>query len=258
MSTVIDTAITKTKAAILASFGELKGTAYSRKIQARWTTDVMNDAKAMNIDLETEIAGALVSEMGTEITLDLLTKMRAIAPTKTIDMTDFYDHGFVGGYKAPVLALKALVEQTSPESILIVSPTWLTMIQAASTIYAGEDGNSIPAVTEELFERDYKDANKHEGTMIRLGYFIGRAVFIDVYASDTIMPSILEPGWFEYKTEDVIQLTEIREEEYHYPEVVDGQVTTNPTKERVQMFGTDVMVSVDPTKVINIQRSVRC
>lgn len=118
--------------------------AKTRKLSARWTFEAAQDAQAMHgLDVEAEIMAALAQEITAEIDQEILASLRSLAGAATLA----YDQAAVSGTATFVgdehAALAVLVNKAANDiaartrrgagNWMVVSPTVLTVLQAATT-----------------------------------------------------------------------------------------------------------------------------
>ena len=115
-----------------------------RKLSARWTFEAAQDAQAMHgLDVEAEIMAALAQEITAEIDQEILASLRSLAGTASAT----YDQNAVSGTATFVgdehAALAVLINKAANDiaartrrgagNWMVVSPTVLTVLQAATT-----------------------------------------------------------------------------------------------------------------------------
>ena len=118
--------------------------AKTRKLSARWTFEAAQDAQAMHgLDVEAEIMAALAQEITAEIDQEILASLTSLAGTSGL----VYDQNAVSGTATFVgdehAALAVLVNRAANDiaartrrgagNWMVVSPTMLTVLQAATT-----------------------------------------------------------------------------------------------------------------------------
>lgn len=118
--------------------------AKSRKLSARWTFESAQDAQAMHgLDVEAEIMAALAQEITAEIDQEILASLTTLAGAAT----GTYDQNAVSGTATFVgdehAALAVLINKAANDiaartrrgagNWMVVSPTILTVLQAATT-----------------------------------------------------------------------------------------------------------------------------
>jgi hypothetical protein len=189
-------------------------------LQARWTFEAAQDAMAsQGIDIEAEIADALTQEISAELMQKLLKEARAVAkPTERLSLSGLDE--MVKG----AIRLHELANELDPRSIIIVSPTFMTVIQAG----AGD-----------LFVR--RESTTY-GDMKPVGDFAGHKVFIDPYARDDVPALLCSAEWFNFESGTVFY---------------EGSVQVDPmTFEPVMKFYDDVKFTVDASKVHRVDLDV--
>ena len=118
--------------------------AKTRKLSARWTFEAAQDAQAMHgLDVEAEIMAALAQEITAEIDQEIIASLVSLAGTAT----GTYDQNAVSGTATFVgdehAALAVLINKAANDiasrtrrgagNWMVVSPTILTVLQAATT-----------------------------------------------------------------------------------------------------------------------------
>lgn len=155
--------------------------AKSRKLSARWTFEAAQDAQAMHgLDVEAEIMAALAQEITAEIDQEILASLRSLAgPAQGT-----YDQAGVSGTATFVgdehAALAVLINKVSNDiaartrrgagNWMVVSPTILTVLQAATT-------SAFARTTEGPFEAPTN--TKFVGTLNG-----SMRVYVNQYATD--------------------------------------------------------------------------
>lgn len=118
-------------------------TAGSRKLQARWTPEAMQDLNASHgLNLESEITGALSSAIVSEIDNEIINDLVALAgTTDTFDMNGTFTgvptyvgdrHAVLGTLIAKVANEIARKTRRGPANWIVVSPLVATVLQSAS------------------------------------------------------------------------------------------------------------------------------
>jgi hypothetical protein len=163
----------------------------TRRMSARWTIESQQDANAVTgIDIENELMAAVAQHITHEIDQEILRRLRALPPTPTAQNT--FDQAAVSGQATFVgdefAALAILINKEAndiaartrqaPANWIVVSPTALTILQAART-------SAFARTTEGNFEGPSN--TKLVGTLNGM-----QKVFCDTYASAST--SILV-GW---------------------------------------------------------------
>jgi len=155
--------------------------AKSRKLSARWTFEAAQDAQSMHgLDVEAEIMAALAQEITAEIDQEILASLRSLAGPAT----STYDQAAVSGTATFVgdehAALAVLINKAANDiaartrrgagNWMVVSPTMLTVLQAATT-------SAFARTTEGPFEAptNTKFVGTLNGTM---------RVYVNQYATD--------------------------------------------------------------------------
>lgn len=155
--------------------------AKTRKLSARWTFEAAQDAQAMHgLDVEAEIMAALAQEITAEIDQEILASLRSLAGTAS----GTYDQAGVSGTATFVgdehAALAVLINKVSNDiaartrrgagNWMVVSPTVLTVLQAATT-------SAFARTTEGPFEAPTN--TKFVGTLNG-----SMRVYVNQYATD--------------------------------------------------------------------------
>ena len=155
--------------------------AKTRKLSARWTFEAEQDAQAMHgLDVEAEVMAALAQEITAEIDQEILASLRSLAGAASAT----YDQAAVSGTATFVgdehAALAVLINKAANDiaartrrgagNWMVVSPTVLTVLQAATT-------SAFARTTEGPFEAptNTKFVGTLNGTM---------RVYVNQYASD--------------------------------------------------------------------------
>ncbi len=155
--------------------------AKTRKLSARWTFEAAQDAQAMHgLDVEAEIMAALAQEITAEIDQEILASLRSLAGAAT----STYDQNAVSGTATFVgdehAALAVLINKAANDiaartrrgagNWMVVSPTILTVLQAATT-------SAFARTTEGPFEAPTN--TKFVGTLNG-----SMRVYVNQYATD--------------------------------------------------------------------------
>src|SRR6056297_1940790 len=155
--------------------------AKSRKLSARWTFEGAQDAQSMHgIDVEAEIMAALAQEITAEIDQEVLASLESLAGAAT----STYDQNAVSGTATFVgdehAALAVLINKAANDiaartrrgagNWMVVSPTILTVLQAATT-------SAFARTTEGPFEAPTN--TKFVGTLNG-----SMRVYVNQYATD--------------------------------------------------------------------------
>lgn len=155
--------------------------AKTRKLSARWTFEAAQDAQAMHgLDVEAEIMAALAQEITAEIDQEILASLRSLAGAATAT----YDQNTVSGTATFVgdehAALAVLINKAANDiaartrrgagNWMVVSPTVLTVLQAATT-------SAFARTTEGPFEAPTN--TKFVGTLNG-----SMRVYVNQYATD--------------------------------------------------------------------------
>jgi hypothetical protein len=155
--------------------------AKTRKLSARWTFEAAQDAQAMHgLDVEAEIMAALAQEITAEIDQEILASLRSLAGAAT----STYDQNAVSGTATFVgdehAALAVLINKAANDiaartrrgagNWMVVSPTVLTVLQAATT-------SAFARTTEGPFEAPTN--TKFVGTLNG-----SMRVYVNQYATD--------------------------------------------------------------------------
>ena len=155
--------------------------AKTRKLSARWTFEAAQDAQAMHgLDVEAEIMAALAQEITAEIDQEILASIRSLAGAAT----STYDQNAVSGTATFVgdehAALAVLINKAANDiaartrrgagNWMVVSPTVLTVLQAATT-------SAFARTTEGPFEAPTN--TKFVGTLNG-----SMRVYVNQYATD--------------------------------------------------------------------------
>ena len=155
--------------------------AKTRKLSARWTFEAAQDAQAMHgLDVEAEIMAALAQEITAEIDQEIIASLVSLAGTAT----GTYDQNAVSGTATFVgdehAALAVLINKAANDiasrtrrgagNWMVVSPTILTVLQAATT-------SAFARTTEGPFEAPTN--TKFVGTLNG-----SMRVYVNQYASD--------------------------------------------------------------------------
>jgi hypothetical protein len=123
-------------------------TAGSRKLQARWTPEAMQDLNASHgLNLESEITSALSSAVVSEIDNEIINDLIALAgTTETFDMNGTFTgvptwvgdrHAVLGTLVAKVANEIARKTRRGPANFMVVSPLVATVLQsAAKSVFA--------------------------------------------------------------------------------------------------------------------------
>lgn len=118
-------------------------TAGSRKLQARWTPEAMQDLNASHgLNLESELTSALSSAIVSEIDNEIINDLIALAgTTDTFDMNGTFTgvptwvgdrHAVLGTLVAKVANEIARKTRRGPANFMVVSPLVATVLQSAS------------------------------------------------------------------------------------------------------------------------------
>lgn len=155
--------------------------AKTRKLSARWTFEAAQDAQAMHgLDVEAEIMAALAQEITAEIDQEILASLRSLAGAASAT----YDQNAVSGTATFVgdehAALAVLINKAANDiaartrrgagNWMVVSPTVLTVLQAATT-------SAFARTTEGPFEAPTN--TKFVGTLNG-----SMRVYVNQYATD--------------------------------------------------------------------------
>jgi hypothetical protein len=155
--------------------------AKTRKLSARWTFEVAQDAQAQQgIDIEAEVMAALAQEITAEIDQEVIQSLKTLAGTAALT----YDQGAVSGTATFVgdehaaLAVQInrvanLIAQRTRRgagNYAVVSPTVLTLLQSATT-------SAFARTTEGTFEAPTN--TKFVGTLNS-----AMRVYVNGYATD--------------------------------------------------------------------------
>lgn len=155
--------------------------AKTRKLSARWTFEAAQDAQAMHgLDVEAEIMAALAQEITAEIDQEILASLASLAGAAT----GTYDQAAVSGTATFVgdehAALAVLINKAANDiaartrrgagNWMVVSPTILTVLQAATT-------SAFARTTEGPFEAPTN--TKFVGTLNG-----SMRVYVNQYATD--------------------------------------------------------------------------
>jgi hypothetical protein len=155
--------------------------AKTRKLSARWTFEAAQDAQAMHgLDVEAEIMAALAQEITAEIDQEIISSLVSLAGTAT----GTYDQNAVSGTATFVgdehAALAVLINKAANDiaartrrgagNWMVVSPTILTVLQAATT-------SAFARTTEGPFEAPTN--TKFVGTLNG-----SMRVYVNQYATD--------------------------------------------------------------------------
>ena len=154
--------------------------AKTRKLQARWTFESVQDAQAQQgIDVEAEIMAALAQEITAEIDQEILGSLRALAATE-----ETFNQAAVSGTATFVgdehAALAVLINRTANKiaqrtrrgagNWAVVSPQALTVLQSATTsAFARTTEGSFEAPTNQKFVGTLNSAMK---------------IYVDTYQAD--------------------------------------------------------------------------
>ena len=118
-------------------------TAQTRRLQAKWTIEAMQDLNAMHgLDLESEITGALSAEIVQEIDNEIINDLLTLAGTpETFDMAGSFTgtphyvgdrHAVLGVLINKVSAEIARKTRRGPANFIVVSPLVAAALQSAS------------------------------------------------------------------------------------------------------------------------------
>src|SRR6056297_1447619 len=141
--------------------------AKTRKLSARWTFEAAQDAQAMHgLDVEAEIMAALAQEITAEIDQEILASLRSLAGAAT----STYDQNAVSGTATFVGDEHAALTRRGAGNWMVVSPTVLTVLQAATT-------SAFARTTEGPFEAPTN--TKFVGTLNG-----SMRVYVNQYATD--------------------------------------------------------------------------
>jgi hypothetical protein len=124
------------------------------------------------------------------------------------------------------IRLHELANELDPRSAIIVSPTFLTIIQSG----AGD-----------LFKRS-ESSDSVAVSLRPVGDFAGHAIFVDAYARDDVPALVCSSEWFNFESGAVFY---------------EGGVQVDPmTIEPVMRFYDDVKFTVDASKVHRVDIDV--
>ena len=118
-------------------------TAQTRRLQAKWTIEAMQDLNAMHgLDLESEITGALSAEIVQEIDNEIINDLLSLAGTpETFDMAGSFTgtphyvgdrHAVLGVLINKISAEIARKTRRGPANFIVVSPLVAAALQSAS------------------------------------------------------------------------------------------------------------------------------
>lgn len=188
-----------------------------RTICARYTPEVEMGAQHQGINIAKEMVSALNQEMRAETIQNLLDRARLSAP-----VSGTFQPGGPSTFTDLVLKIHQTSALLHSDSMIIVSPTMLTVIQSDET-----------GIFKRIPDEDRLSSSK-TGGLTKVGMLERFPVFCDAYGHDDAPVLIAAPAWFSYSAGDTLSAK---------------QTTDLVTNDTVISFDTDVQLEINSQRV---------